>query len=440
MMVGVRESGLARLEELRAELAERSDLEEIGARFASRSEGAELSAAARRVLDVDPDGLDDGVLVELAGELERAQRHLDAARCRLLGVLEARGATLEVSGHATGGWLGAEHGLSRVEAGRRVRVATRLRRDLPEVAAALAAGEITFEHARVIADLVNPRVRDLVVVLQPQLLALAEGVRFERWAAQVRDLVAIADEDGGHRPESGGSRLRMVDGPDGVLHLDGRFVGEQAAVVRHTLGSMADRLFHRAERDAEAAPVDLPLPPRAGLLADALVGLCRAGAVATHTGKGPVADVTLVLDASDPTVARTPEGVRLADGTTRLLMCDPAITAVVRDSLGVPLDLGTRVRWASAGQRRAAMVRDGGCVFPGCDVPPGWVELHHVHHAEHGGRTDLENLASLCRAHHGVVHRTGWAMTPTGRHRWRITTPTGTHLHTQRHGRTRAGP
>src|SRR5690606_13352383 len=174
---------------------------------------------------VDPEGLDDGVLVELAGELERAQRHLDAARCRLHGVLEARGATLEVSGHATGGWLGAEHGLSRVEAGRRVRVATRLRRDLPEVAAALAAGEITFEHARVIADLVNPRVRDLVVVLQPQLLALAEGVRFERWAAQVRDLVAIADEDGGHRPESGGSRLRMVDGPDGVLHLDGRFVG-----------------------------------------------------------------------------------------------------------------------------------------------------------------------------------------------------------------------
>ncbi|HLU42510.1 MAG TPA: hypothetical protein VKZ55_08945, partial [Microthrixaceae bacterium] len=89
MMVGVRESGLARLEELRAELAERSDLEEIGARFASRSEGAELSAAARRVLDVDPEGLDDGVLVELAGELERAQRHLDAARCRLHGVLEA---------------------------------------------------------------------------------------------------------------------------------------------------------------------------------------------------------------------------------------------------------------------------------------------------------------------------------------------------------------
>jgi hypothetical protein len=71
----------------------------------------------------------------------------------------------------------------------------------------------------------------------------------------------------------------------------------------------------------------------------------------------------------------------------------------------------------TAAQRAALLVRDGGCVFPGCDRPLAWCEAHHLVHWLHGGPTDLENLALLCRAHHRAVHEGGWRLhrDPDGR-------------------------
>jgi HNH endonuclease len=82
-----------------------------------------------------------------------------------------------------------------------------------------------------------------------------------------------------------------------------------------------------------------------------------------------------------------------------------------------PLEVG-RTSWVvQAAQRAALAVRDGGCVFPGCDRPLAWCEAHHLRHWLHGGPTDLANLALLCRAHHRTVHEGGWqlARAPDGR-------------------------
>jgi HNH endonuclease len=91
-------------------------------------------------------------------------------------------------------------------------------------------------------------------------------------------------------------------------------------------------------------------------------------------------------------------------------------------------------------QRRALAHPDGGCVFPGCDRPASWTDAHHVEHWQHGGPTDLANLASLCRYHHGVVHRHGWTMHVTDDQWFWWTTPTGDTFWSQRQGRQRAGP
>jgi hypothetical protein len=82
-----------------------------------------------------------------------------------------------------------------------------------------------------------------------------------------------------------------------------------------------------------------------------------------------------------------------------------------------PLDVGRTSRVVSPAQRTALAVRDGGCVFPDCDRPLAWCEAHHVWHWLHGGPTDLDNLALLCRAHHRAVHEGGWQLTraPDGR-------------------------
>src|SRR4029453_14388627 len=82
-----------------------------------------------------------------------------------------------------------------------------------------------------------------------------------------------------------------------------------------------------------------------------------------------------------------------------------------------PLEVGRATRGVQPAQRAALAVRDGGCVFPGCDRPLAWCDAHHLWHWLDGGPTDLANLALLCRAHHRAVHEGGGALTraPAGR-------------------------
>lgn len=78
---------------------------------------------------------------------------------------------------------------------------------------------------------------------------------------------------------------------------------------------------------------------------------------------------------------------------------------------GAVLALGRRRRKPSTAIRRAARERDHGrCRFPGCESRR--VDLHHIRHWIHGGRTDLDNLISLCPWHHQLVHDRGYLITP----------------------------
>jgi hypothetical protein len=58
--------------------------------------------------------------------------------------------------------------------------------------------------------------------------------------------------------------------------------------------------------------------------------------------------------------------------------------------------------------RRALVLRDGGCAFPGCDRPPRWCDGHHVKHWADGGPTCLDNAVLVCGFHHRLLHHGGW--------------------------------
>lgn len=396
----------------------------------------------------------DDLFAALAA-VESARRAIDAARLSIIGELDAREEPAHRTGLRTRAWLGHEHGATRAGAGRDVSVARRLRTTLPLIADALACGRITLDHAALISRLTTPRVEAVMVELQAHLLDLADGVRFERWAADVRALIELADTEGGHRPTPPSNRLHLqVDG-DGVLHLEATLVGADAAVVAHHLRRAGDAAFRRWTRDQEAGlgggPGDglgggdgngLGRPAHSAHLANGLVDLVRRGAAAVG-GSGPVADVTLTIPVGHPALVGRHGGGSVPDqhgqpvhpDALDLLTCDATITALVVDSLGTPLDLGTTVRFADRGLRRALAARDGGCVFPGCDAPPAWTDAHHVVRAADGGATSPENLASLCRHHHGVVHSDGWSMRHVGEQRFQVVTPDGDSLDCQRHQR-----
>jgi hypothetical protein len=95
--------------------------------------------------------------------------------------------------------------------------------------------------------------------------------------------------------------------------------------------------------------------------------------------------------------------------------CDAGAWRVVVTARSEVLDVGRQTNRWPVGIRRAITLRDRGCVFPGCERPPSWTDIHHCTPWNEGGRTSVDNGALLCRRHHTFIHR----------HRWRITIDDG---------------
>jgi hypothetical protein len=78
-------------------------------------------------------------------------------------------------------------------------------------------------------------------------------------------------------------------------------------------------------------------------------------------------------------------------------------------SISLPLDVGAAVDTIPAHIRRAVILRDQHCGYPGCLVPPAGCQVHHLIPRSQGGVTSLANCALFCAFHHLIViHQWGW--------------------------------
>jgi len=112
-------------------------------------------------------------------------------------------------------------------------------------------------------------------------------------------------------------------------------------------------------------------------------------------------------DPADPARCHVEDGPAISITTAQMLGCTAALSWMRHDRGGAVLALGRRRRRPNATMRRAARERDKcRCRFPGCESRR--VDLHHIQHWSHGGRTDLDNLISLCKYHHTLVHERGY--------------------------------
>jgi hypothetical protein len=76
----------------------------------------------------------------------------------------------------------------------------------------------------------------------------------------------------------------------------------------------------------------------------------------------------------------------------------------------LPLDIGwsDSIPWYI---RKAIMMRDRSCAWPGCNRSAAWCDVHHVKHKADGGETSVANCVLLCQFHHDVcIHRWGWEL------------------------------
>ncbi len=400
-------------------------------------------ALVRDALDTPIDVSTDTELMDAALALESARRTIDAASIRLLGELDVRGGTDAECGMRTPRWLAHHAELPASTTSSRVRTARTLRAQLPQVADELDAGRITFEHARVLADAWSPRIADEWPAAAALLAESTHGVVFERWRREVLNAANLLDADGPHDPADDISRNRLnkAETIEQTFQLKAILVGADGLLVFQTIDRVADQLFHRHLTDEALSPTELRAPSRATLEALALAEICRrAEAVDLDSTKAPQTDMTVVINAADPDAVHSPDGTRLADGTSRHLLCDPRLRPIVTTKLGVPLDMGRDARFATLAQRRAMTIRDGGCVFPGCTSPPSWTEAHHLDEWGNGGNTDIPRMASMCRHHHQVVHRDEWHMHAEPDGTFWFTTPNGRTFWGQQHGHQTRGP
>ncbi len=162
-------------------------------------------------------------------------------------------------------------------------------------------------------------------------------------------------------------------------------------------------------------------------MADALVELATAalsaGDLPAGGGEKPQLVVTVGLDQlrSRTGVGETLDGFPVSPARLRRIACDSSVLPAVLGGAGQPLDIGRETRVVPTGMRRALVLRDSGCAFPGCDRPAGWSDAHHIRHWADGGPTALGNLVLLCGHHHRTVHGTAWTVTidATGHPVWR---------------------
>ena len=136
----------------------------------------------------------------------------------------------------------------------------------------------------------------------------------------------------------------------------------------------------------------------AASLSTALIAQPAASLPAAATG---VAEVR--IGARSAAVPALTAWALAAGGTWRRLVTDPAS--------GVVIDVGrTRYR-PPAGLADLVRARDRACVFPTCQTPAERCDIDHLTAWSQGGTTSLDNLATLCEAHHRLKHTPGWALT-----------------------------
>jgi hypothetical protein len=315
---------------------------------------------------------------ELAAELADAQR-LDLA-------------DLEI-GLRTDSWMAWATNGARPECRKRLQVSITAAQ-FPACLAALASGELSWSHLELLAQVSNPRNLAALSATDVEIMTLARQLRFEEWKLQVQMLARLADEDG-PEPPAPREELRCTPAGDGYV-LAGQYGQLNGDLLRNALRQMTDAMYRQAVRDRDADP-DLPVPSRAELRARALLELVRRGSSCDLDSTAPAkpeAVIVLGPDADGALSAHDLDGHEIPVEDALDLLGDPLVSSVRFDELNNVVELATTRRLASHSLRRALALRDGGCLFPGCDLPHHWTDAHHVVHWIRGGATELTNLAS----------------------------------------------
>ena len=346
-----------------------------------------------------------GELEDRLVELRRVSGAVEAETARTVAEIERRGA-YGGDGHLSlTSWVDSRLRTGWGEAARHVRLARSLQ-DMPVTRGALAEGEVSAAAVSTLVDAREDHPEEFsqveeVLVDAARSLPLPQLRRaVEHW----REAVAPEGAERHERERWERRRLHVSPTLAGMVRVDGDLDPEGGQGLITALRAVMDASVRSGEGEDPRTP--------AQRRADALGEVCRQwldrSDRPTVGGERPHLTVTVDLPVLEARAGRTCElddAGRVTAEAARRLACDASVSRVITRGGSVPLEVGRRTPVVSPGLRRAVVVRDGTCRFPGCGRPRSWCDAHHAVHWADGGETNLSNLVLLCRPHHRMVHQ-----------------------------------
>ena len=356
----------------------------------------------------DVESFTDTALGDDLTELRRTMDRIEFQFSRRLDLFARRQGYVAFGFVTLTAWLRRACRLSPGAAAQHAEVARNLS-SLPDTSGALAAGDIGFHHAAVIAHSVTEVGTEAVVRQEPILLDAASKLDPKFLSYVTRQIRHCEDPDGALADANDNYERRyfhLSQTFGGLFMIDGRLDADGGATLRAALNALDEPWKGDDTRSGSQRR------------ADALVELARqrldAGTLSEVGGQKPHLSVT----ASMSTLMKEPGcgagelewSQPITADTVRRIACDCAMTRVLLGSNSEPIDVGRCTRTVPPALRRALVFRDRHCRFPGCDRPADWCDGHHLIHWVDGGETNLANTCLLCRRHHRFVHELGWQL------------------------------
>jgi len=379
----------------------------------------------------------EALLIDAVGEVDARsdQRDLSVRMttdfgCRSVRELVQR--TTRFSSRRAGEFVTAGRGIRRTTA---LATGEVLPAVFPAIRDALADGFIGVDGVVAIAGPLAslPVGREAIIAADGELAAAARGdgadgmppLAADDLRAQSLVWAAYLDQDG---PEPRDERAMRQRGltlgvcRDGLVSVRGALLPEIAGQLQRIFDSVNNPKLEGpagprfTEHDGDADP-DARCDTRTraqkqhDALATALTVAAASGQLPAIGGAAPTLIVSArASDVADGAGSAYVQGVDepVSIAAARQIACTGGVQRVRSDENGRIIAITVDDRVFTHLQRKAIVLRDGGCVIPGCHVPAAWCEIHHVLEAARGGPTHTDNGVLLCWFHHRTIDSGGW--------------------------------
>jgi hypothetical protein len=338
--------------------------------------------------------------------------------------VDNRGSYVDDGALSPAAWLRHRARMSPGEAGATVRTARALAAGrLDATSDALAEGEIDGAHARLIARHTADAPAGAVALIESEALKASRAADPSVVAGLMRQFDHALDPD---RADEAAVRRYERRGVSLATTLDGMVAGTLLLepVAGATVLTAMSAVSPLVAGDGRSAPQRN---------ADALTAICAQFLASPDAPRSGGGHAHLIVTVDAETLASSPGSqgspgatlgwVGAVNGTTaQRVGCDADVTVVaVGGPDGIREICRTR-RFFTTAQRIAMMARDGDrCAAPYCDRPAIWSDAHHVIPWAQGGKTDIDNGALPCAAHHTMLHEGHWSLTRTADGRYLMT-------------------